>query len=35
MHYASRLYLAAWDDGRRFGAGLDPRLVPHLETATL
>jgi hypothetical protein len=35
MHYASRLYLAAWNDGRPFCAGLDARFVPHLETATL
>ncbi len=35
LHYASRLYLACWDDGRAFCVSLDPRLVPHLETAML
>jgi hypothetical protein len=35
IQYASRLYLAGWDDGRDFCDSLDSALVPHLETAML
>jgi len=34
-NYASRLYLACWDDGRRFCEGLDRALVPQVEAAVL
>lgn len=33
--YVSRLYLACWEDGRAFCEAINPKLVPHLETATL
>ena len=33
--YASRLHVAAWEDGAAFVAGLDPHRIPHLETALL
>ena len=35
LHYASRLYLACWEDGRPFCDSLDPRRIPHLDTAML
>jgi hypothetical protein len=35
FNYASRLYLACWDDGRGFCDGLDPTRVPHVEPALL
>lgn len=35
FHYASRLYLACWEDGEAFCESLRPDLIPHLETAML
>lgn len=35
LHYASRLYLACWEDGRAFCDALDPNRIPHLDTAML
>lgn len=35
FHYASRLYLACWEDGESFCDALRPDLIPHLETAML
>ncbi|MCE5231382.1 GNAT family N-acetyltransferase [bacterium] len=35
FRYASRLYLACWDEGLDFVKRLDPARIPHLEPATL
>jgi len=35
FNYASRLYLASWEDGRRLADELDPQRVLHIEPGTL